>query len=165
LQFYLDQLKSVGHFIYYVLSRIIANLFRRHLVTESRNAPACQQVQHMNGLIHSFGNPITASRKTRSRKDSSEACRERASADLLKAVTMLTANERLTLERSASNWSLRADLLEDAEGRAAERRASISPSSAGDALAAAKREAKPNCSRPFRGPDDSFDNLISKDSR
>ena len=111
-----------------MLWRIIANLFRRHLVTESRYAPACQQVQHMNGLIHSFGNPITASRKTRPRKDSSEACRERASADLLKAVTMLTANERLILERSAANWSLRAELLEGVELRAAERRASISPS-------------------------------------
>jgi hypothetical protein len=65
----------------------------------------------MSGLI-SFANPITASRRTRGTKDTFEACRERAAADLLKSVTMLTANERLTLERSAASWSLRADMLE-----------------------------------------------------
>jgi hypothetical protein len=71
----------------------------------------------MTGLI-SFANPITVSRNTRATKDTFEACRDRASADLLKSVTMLTANERLTLERSAASWSLRADMLEDLERRA-----------------------------------------------
>jgi hypothetical protein len=66
----------------------------------------------MSGLI-SFASPITAaSRKTRATKDTSDGCRERASEDLLKSVTMVTANERLTLERSAASWSLRADMLE-----------------------------------------------------
>jgi hypothetical protein len=41
-------------------------------------------------------------------------------------VTMLTANERLILERSAANWGVRAQLLEGVEQSAAERRASVS---------------------------------------
>jgi len=72
----------------------------------------------MSGLI-SFAHPITTSRKTRATRDTFEACRERASADLLRSVTMLTANERLTLERSAASWNLRADMLEGLARRAA----------------------------------------------
>lgn len=45
-------------------------------------------------------------------KDTPETCRERATADLLKSVAMITANERLTLERSAASWDLRAKLLD-----------------------------------------------------
>ena len=80
----------------------------------------------MSAFIRSFDDPITASRKTRPRKDTSEACRERASEDLLKSVTMLTANERLILERSAANWGVRAEMLERVERSAAERRACVS---------------------------------------
>jgi hypothetical protein len=80
----------------------------------------------MSALIRSLDDPTTASRKTRPRRDTSAACRERASEDLLKSVTMLTANERLILERSASNWSVRAEMLEGVERSAAERRASVS---------------------------------------
>ena len=94
---------------------------RRHLVIESRRAPACQQVYHMSGLIHSFPPKGRESRKTAAKRDTSQMRRERASADLLKSVTMLTANERLILERSATSWSLRADLLERVEGSARER--------------------------------------------
>ena len=72
----------------------------------------------MSGPIHSFANPITVSRKTRATRDTFEACRDRAAADLLRSVTMLTANERLTLERSAASWSLRADMLEGLAQRA-----------------------------------------------
>jgi hypothetical protein len=96
------------------------------LVTESCYAPACQQVQHMSRFIPSFDDPITVSRKTRARKDTSEACRERASEDLLKSVTMFTANERLILERSAASWGVRAEMLEGIERSAAQRRASVS---------------------------------------
>jgi hypothetical protein len=71
----------------------------------------------MSGLI-SFAKPITVSRKVRATRDTFQACRDRASADLLKSVTMLTANERVTLERSAASWSLRADMLEDLARRA-----------------------------------------------
>lgn len=53
-------------------------------------------------------------------KDTAESCRERASADLLKSVAMLTANERLLLERSAERWSLRAFMLERIEATARE---------------------------------------------
>jgi hypothetical protein len=80
----------------------------------------------MSGLI-SFANPITTSRKTRAIRDTSEGCRERASADLLESVTMLTANERLILERSAASWSLRADMLEGL-ARSAARHAPVPPS-------------------------------------
>ena len=80
----------------------------------------------MSGLI-SFANPITTSPRTRPRRDTFEACRERASADLLKSVTMLTVNERLILERSAASWSLRADMLEGL-ARSAPRHASAPPS-------------------------------------
>jgi hypothetical protein len=62
------------------------------------------------------------------KRDTSENCRERAAADLLKSVTMLTANERLILERSAARWTLRADMLEGFECTAAERAASATPS-------------------------------------
>lgn len=51
-------------------------------------------------------------------KETAEACRHRASADLLKSVAMITANERLLLERSAERWTLRAILLERIEASA-----------------------------------------------
>jgi hypothetical protein len=80
----------------------------------------------MSVFIRSLDNPDTASRKTRRRRDTSEACRERAAEDLLKSVTMLTANERLILERSAASWGMRAQLLEGVECSAAERRTAVS---------------------------------------
>jgi hypothetical protein len=76
----------------------------------------------MSGLIHSIANPTAASPKTRAKRDSSQACRDRASADLLKSVTMLTANERLVLERSAASWGVRAEMLEGLERSAAQPR-------------------------------------------
>ena len=57
----------------------------------------------------------SASAKRAWTKDTAEACRQRASADLLKSAAMITANQRLTLERSAESWSLRAILLERIE--------------------------------------------------
>jgi hypothetical protein len=77
----------------------------------------------MSGMIQSLAIPVTASRKIPMKRDSSELCRERASADLLKSVTMLTANERLILERSAASWSVRADMLELLQHSAAQRSA------------------------------------------
>jgi hypothetical protein len=66
---------------------------------------------------------VRASPKTPAKRDTAQSCRERASADLLKSVTMLTANERLILENSAAVWSLRAQLLERVEGTALQREA------------------------------------------
>lgn len=57
-------------------------------------------------------------------KETAEACRQRASADLLKAAAMITANQRLALERSAESWSLRAVLLDRVEATAAKTRSS-----------------------------------------
>jgi hypothetical protein len=79
----------------------------------------------MSGLIHPLPFEAKASAKAPKHKETSGTCRERATADLLKSVAMITANERLTLQRSAASWELRAQLLdrvektERARGRAA----------------------------------------------
>jgi hypothetical protein len=70
----------------------------------------------------------STSPKVWGKRDTSDNCRERAAADLLKSVTMLTANERLILEQSAASWTLRADMLEGLECTAAERAASATSS-------------------------------------
>jgi hypothetical protein len=49
------------------------------------------------------------------RRDTAEGCRERASADLLEAVTMATAHGRQMLEKSAASWNARAELLQGVE--------------------------------------------------
>ena len=49
------------------------------------------------------------------RRDTAEGCRDRATADLLEAVTMATAHSRQMLERSAASWNTRADLLQRLE--------------------------------------------------
>ena len=56
-------------------------------------------------------------------KDTGAACRERASADLFKSVSALTANQRGTLERSAESWIARAAMLERMEKSVEKRRA------------------------------------------
>lgn len=82
----------------------------------------------MSGLIHSFPVEVKASAKIApAKRDTSVACHERAAADLLKSVTMLTANERLVLERSAAIWSLRAELLERVEGTERARNGGLAP--------------------------------------
>jgi len=72
----------------------------------------------MSGLNHSFSTEVGASARIPVKRDTSETCRERASADLLKSVTMMTANERRTLESSAAIWNLRAELLDRVEATA-----------------------------------------------
>ena len=69
----------------------------------------------MNGLTHPILFEARAPAKSRKNKDTSGTCRERASADLLKSVAMITANERQILERSAASWELRAQLLDRVE--------------------------------------------------
>jgi hypothetical protein len=66
----------------------------------------------MSAPIHAFPAEVKASAKIRAKRDTAENCRERASMDLLKSVTMMTANERMILERSAANWTERALLLD-----------------------------------------------------
>ena len=46
------------------------------------------------------------------KRDTPDKCRQRASEDLLKSVTMVTANQRIILERSAASWTERAHLLD-----------------------------------------------------
>jgi hypothetical protein len=69
----------------------------------------------MSGLIHSLPFETRASTRAPKRRDTSGTCRERATADLLKSVAMITPNERLALERSAATWQLRAQLLDRVE--------------------------------------------------
>jgi len=69
----------------------------------------------MSGLIHPLPFEAKASARAPKHRDTSQTCRERAEADLLKSVAMITANERLTLERSAAIWELRAQLLDRVE--------------------------------------------------
>jgi hypothetical protein len=45
------------------------------------------------------------------RRDTAEGCRERATADLLEAVTMATAHSRQMFERSSAAWTARAEVL------------------------------------------------------
>lgn len=77
----------------------------------------------MSGLIHNLPTEVRASAKVPIKRDTSETCRERASADLLKSVTMMTANERRALESSAAIWNLRAELLDQVEATARKRAA------------------------------------------
>ncbi len=70
----------------------------------------------MNKLANSLDVPTpSASAKSGNIKDTGAACRDRASADLLRSVTMITENQRRSLERSAENWILRAVMLERIE--------------------------------------------------
>jgi hypothetical protein len=56
-------------------------------------------------------------------RDTAEGCRDRATADLIQAVTMGTANARRRLEISAASWTTRAELLRRIESGAEARRA------------------------------------------
>jgi hypothetical protein len=69
----------------------------------------------MSGLIHSLPFESRAAARAAKHRDTSGTCRERAAADLLKSIAVITANERLSLERSAANWELRAQLLDRVE--------------------------------------------------
>jgi hypothetical protein len=51
------------------------------------------------------------------RRDTAGGCRDRATADLLEAVTMATAHSRQMLERSAASWTKRAELLQRMDAR------------------------------------------------
>lgn len=64
---------------------------------------------------------ITARAKKAS-QDTAEGCRTRAEADLLKAVVMLTANERVRMEQSAAAWQARATMLQHLDDKMAARR-------------------------------------------
>jgi hypothetical protein len=52
------------------------------------------------------------------RRDTADGCRDRATADLLEAVTMATAHGRQMLEKSAASWNARAKLLQRMEADA-----------------------------------------------
>jgi hypothetical protein len=57
-------------------------------------------------------------RLLKERRDTAEGCRDRATADLLQAQTMNTANGRQVLEKSAASWTTRAELLQRIESGA-----------------------------------------------
>lgn len=101
--------------IYSVIAIFVAEPSRKLLVTESEISPLASRCNPMTGLIHPLPFESRPSPRAQKHRDTSGTCRERASADLLKSVAMITANERLTLERSAASWELRAELLERVE--------------------------------------------------
>lgn len=59
------------------------------------------------------------------RRDTSEGCRDRATADLLEAATMATAHSRQMLERSAASWTARSEMLQRVEAGISARLAPI----------------------------------------
>ena len=83
----------------------------------------------MRHLTNSLDVPAPAASASRGNaKDTGAACRERATADLLRSVTALTANQQRVLERSAENWTLRGAML-DRIDRSIEKRRAIDEAS------------------------------------
>jgi hypothetical protein len=79
---------------------------------------------------------------TRSKRESSAVCRERAANDLLASVSMLNANQRLRMETSAAMWAERAETLQRVEDGLARRTAETAARS--DAAAKALRGDEDN---------------------
>ena len=78
----------------------------------------------MRHLTNSLDVPAPAASASRHHtKDTGAACRERASADLLRSVTALTANQQRVLERSAETWTLRGAMLDRIDKSIEKRRA------------------------------------------
>ena len=59
----------------------------------------------------------------RTKRESSQICRERSASDLLASVSMLNDNQRTRMETSAAMWAERADMLQRVEDLLAERTA------------------------------------------
>jgi hypothetical protein len=55
------------------------------------------------------------------RRDTVQGCRDRATADLLEAVTMATDHSRQMLERSTASWTARSEMLQRVEAGIAAR--------------------------------------------
>jgi len=72
----------------------------------------------MKNLTSTLPVMVGPSPKARAGRETAELCLERSTADLLRSVTMLTANERFALERSSASWALRAELLGRVEATA-----------------------------------------------
>jgi len=87
------------------LPPIVAKSIRRSSVP----SPEYRWISHGSTLNPSPG-PLL-----KQRRDTAEGCRDRATADLLQAVTMATAHGRQMLERSAASWNARAELLQRVE--------------------------------------------------
>ena len=54
-------------------------------------------------------------------RETAEACRERAAADITASGEMITANQKLRLEASAASWTSRASMLQRVEDGTARR--------------------------------------------
>ena len=63
-------------------------------------------------------------------QDTAAGCRLRADADLLTSTTVMTANQRIRLEKSAASWNARATMLQSNDEDAAARKANIQTASA-----------------------------------
>jgi hypothetical protein len=59
----------------------------------------------------------------RSKRETAQSCRDRAAADLLASVAMITAHQRQRMETSAAMWGQRAAMLQRVEDGLARRTA------------------------------------------
>jgi hypothetical protein len=67
--------------------------------------------------------PRRQAESTRSKRESAAVCRQRAANDLLASASMINANQRLRMERSAATWAERAETLQRVEEALARRTA------------------------------------------
>ena len=69
-----------------------------------------------------FDSSLPASSKQPvAKRDTAAICRERAAADLLASVAMMTAHQRQRMELSAATWTARAAMLQRVEDGSAAR--------------------------------------------
>ena len=66
------------------------------------------------GTLNPAPVPATSARD-KDLRDTAAGCRERATADMLSALAMATANGRQVFEKSAASWTKRADMLQRIE--------------------------------------------------
>jgi hypothetical protein len=85
-----------------------------HVHVEADRASSVASPEH---AWISYGSTLNPSpgRLLKERRDTAEGCRDRATADLLQALTMNTANGRQVLEKSAASWTMRAEILQRIE--------------------------------------------------
>jgi hypothetical protein len=68
--------------------------------------------------------PRPTARTIKAPQDTVAGCCLRAEADLLASTAVMTANQRIRLEKSAASWNARAAMLQSADEDAAARKAS-----------------------------------------
>jgi len=73
--------------------------------------------------------PRPTARTIKAPQDTAAGCRLRADADLLASTAMMTANQRIRLEKSSASWTARAAMLQRNDKAAAALKTKIRPDS------------------------------------